>query len=89
MPFAVATQGARQPWLGTGTRVADDDFSPASATIPLGKALGALALAMLVLAMGRAPQIASAAYDLPILPGTEALIAAAEAWETAMQWMGL
>lgn len=80
---------ARQPWLGTGGRRADDDFSPDSATIPVGKALVVLGLAFLVLAMGRARQITSAAYDLPIVPGTEVLIAGAEAWEAAMRWIGL
>lgn len=66
-----------------------DDFSRASAVLPLGRALWVLGLAWLLLLMGRSEAILDAAYGLPILPGTEALIALAEAWNDAMGQLGL
>jgi hypothetical protein len=79
----------RQPWLqDTTVGTTPDDFSPRSPTLPLRKVALGLALAMLLLAMGRSRQIVDALYGLPVLPGTEALIAVAEAWHDAMQAIG-
>ncbi len=79
-----------QPWLpGAVPLPVADDFSRHSVTHPLrGVALG-LVLATLVLAMGRSAQIVDAAYGLDMLPGTETIIAAAEAWHAAMGWLGV
>jgi hypothetical protein len=83
----------RQPWLqDPGTpppRGVPDDFSPRSATLPLRQAAPAVALAFLLLLAGRSTAIVDAAYGLPILPGSEALIAAAEAWDAAMTALGV
>jgi hypothetical protein len=66
-----------------------DDFSHATAVLPLRSALLVLGLIWLLLLMGRSEAILDAAYGLPILPGTEALIALAEAWNDAMAALGL
>lgn len=66
-----------------------DDFSRASAVLPLGRALRVLGIVWLLLLMGRSEAILDAAYGLPILPGTEAMIALAEAWHDAMTGLGL
>jgi hypothetical protein len=79
-----------QPWLpGAAPLPVADDFSRFSVTHRLrGVALG-LALAALVLAMGRSAQIVDAVYGLDTLPGTETMIAAAEQWHAAMTWLGI
>lgn len=82
----------QQPWMPDAPpprpRV-PDDFSRATAVLPLGRALLVLGLAWLLLLMGRSEAILDAAYGLPILPGTEALIALAEGWNDAMAALGL
>lgn len=81
----------RQPWLnpdGQPNRV-PDDFSPRSATMRLRHVLIVLAVGYLVLLAGRSEQILDAAYGLPILPGTEALISLAEAWNDALSALGI
>jgi hypothetical protein len=83
----------RQPWLQDPAtpppRGTPDDFSPRSATSTAAGAALALAVALLLLAAGRAAEILDAAYGLPLLPGTETLIAAAEAWDAAMESLGV
>ncbi len=79
-----------QPWLHDAVSLpVPDDFSRLSLTHPLrGVALGLL-LAFVVLAMGRSAQIVDALYGLDTFPGTETLIALAEAWHEAMSWLGV
>lgn len=83
----------QQPWLnppGTApSRRAPDDFSPATAVLPWRGALLALALVWLILLAGRSEAIVDAAYGLPVLPGTEALITLAEGWNDALAALGL
>ncbi|TCH96382.1 hypothetical protein EJV46_20600 [Roseococcus sp. SYP-B2431] len=83
----------QQPWLNPpGTpprRGVPDDFSPASATMPLRGATAALALVWLILLAGRSEAIVDAAYGLPVAPGTETLIAVAEGWNDALTAIGL
>lgn len=84
----------RQPWLrrqdDPGANAAPpDDFSPRSATMPSRRAALALATALLLLAAGRSEAILDAAYGLPVAPGTEAAIAAAEAWNGALAGLGV
>ena len=83
----------QQPWLqppGTPPpRGVPDDFSPASVTLPLGRVALLLGIACLLLLMGRSEAMLDVAYGLPILPGTETLIATAEAWNDAMSALGL
>lgn len=81
----------RQPWLQATqppTSVADD-FSSRSAVMGLPGVLVVLALVWLILLMGRSEAIVDAAYGLPILPGTEAVIALAEWWNGVMSAVGL
>jgi hypothetical protein len=79
-----------QPWrAGALPSAMSDDFSAASATQPLRRVAAAVLLALLVVAAGRSSQILDTAYGLDMLPGTEALIAAAEAWHAVMQALGL
>lgn len=83
----------QQPWLNSpGTepsRRVPDDFSPATATLPWRGALLALVLVWLILLAGRSEAIVDAAYGLPVLPGTEALIALTEGWNDALSALGL
>lgn len=84
----------RQPWLRQQDIPGDaaappDDFSPRSATMPSRRAALALAAALLLLAAGRSEAILDAAYGLPVAPGTEAAIAAAEAWDGALAQLGV
>lgn len=83
----------RQPWLQPADtpapRGVPDDFSPRSATRSAGAAALTLALALLVMAAGRSPEILDAAYGLPVVTGTETLIALAETWDSAMQAIGV
>lgn len=83
----------RQPWLHApdtpAPRGVPDDFSPHSATRSAGAAALTLALALLVMAAGRSPEILDAAYGLPVVTGTETLIALAEAWDGLMQAIGV
>lgn len=83
----------QQPWLqppGTPpARGVPDDFSPASVTLPLSRVIPVLGIAGLLLLAGRSEAMVDAAYGLPILPGTEALIAAAETWNDGMAALGL
>lgn len=82
----------QQPWLPDAPPPrpgVPDDFSHATAVLPLGRAALVLGLAWLLLLMGRSEAILDAAYGLPIVPGTEALITLAEAWNDAMASLGL
>jgi hypothetical protein len=83
----------QQPWLDPdGTppaRGAPDDFSPRSATMTLRRTALVLAVGYLVLAAGRSSQILDAAYGLPTIPGTEALIILAEVWNDALSMLGI
>jgi hypothetical protein len=83
----------QQPWLDpSGTsepRGVPDDFSPRSATMTLRRAAIVVAVGYLLLLAGRSGQILDAAYGLPVLPGTDALIAIAEAWNDAMSAIGI
>lgn len=79
----------RQPWLQTQAESGTDDFSPRSATRPAGRAALVVGLALLVFAALRSAALVDAAYGLPLAPGTEALISAAEGWDTAMAALGL
>ena len=83
----------RQPWLRDEAAprppAPPDDFSPASATMPARRAALALAAALLVLAAGRSEALLDAAYGLPVLPGTDALIAIAEAWNRLALLLGI
>lgn len=83
----------QQPWLNPpGTpprRGVPDDFSPSSATIPWRGAAIALAIVWLILLAGRSEAIVDAAYGLPVAPGTETLIAVAEAWNDGLSVIGL
>lgn len=82
----------QQPWMPDAPpppRGVPDDFSRATAVMPAGRALVVLGVVWLLLLMGRSGAILDAAYGLPILPGTEALIALAEAWHGAMEALGI
>lgn len=82
-----------QPWLNPpGTepgRGVPDDFSPATATMGWRAAVLVLAIVWLILLAGRSEAIVDAAYGLPVVPGTEAVIAIAEAWNDALSAIGL
>jgi len=82
----------RQPWLrnadDTPGAAAPDDFSPRSATMTARRVATALAVALLLLAAGRSEAILDAAYGLPVAPGSDALIAAAEAWNGTLAELG-
>jgi hypothetical protein len=82
----------QQPWMPDAPpppRGVPDDFSRATAVLPLSRALPVLAVIWLLLLMGRSGAMLDAAYGLPILPGTEALIGLAEAWHAAMESLGI
>ena len=82
----------QQPWMPDAPpprRGVPDDFSRATAVLPLSRALVVLGVVWLLLLVGRSEAMLDAAYGLPILPGTEALIALAEAWNDAMIALGL
>jgi hypothetical protein len=80
----------RQPWLDeTSPYAHDDDFSPRSATRPVSRVALAFALAVAVLLAGTSSDLAKSVLDLPTLPGTEAVIAAADRFNAAMQAAGL
>ncbi|UPY36313.1 hypothetical protein [Sediminicoccus sp. KRV36] len=82
----------QQPWLPDAPPPrpgVPDDFSRMTAVLPLGRTLLVLGLILLLLAMGRSEAMLDAAYGLPMLPGTEALIILAEAWNDAMAASGL
>lgn len=82
----------QQPWMPDAPPPrpgVPDDFSPGTAVLPLRGALLVLALAWLLLLMGRSEAMLDAAYGLPILPGTDAMIALAEAWNDAMTALDL
>jgi hypothetical protein len=85
----------RQPWLQREEAArprqaaAEDDFSPRSTTLPLRGALIVLGIAVLLLAAGRSAEIASAAYGLPLLPGSETLIGLADRWDGWMDALGV
>lgn len=83
----------RQPWLHTADTPAPsgvpDDFSPRSATRTAGGVALAVGIALLVMAAGRSPEILDAAYGLPVVAGTETVIALAEVWDGAMQAIGV
>lgn len=84
----------RQPWLNATPEAptvkgAPDDFSPRSATMPLRRAALVLAVGYLLLLAGRSEPILDAAYGLPVLPGTEALIWLAEAWNDGLSRLGI
>jgi hypothetical protein len=82
----------QQPWMPDAPPPrpgVPDDFSRATAVLPLRRAFLVLGLVWLILLMGRSEAILDAAYGLPILPGTEALITMAEGWNDAMARLGL
>lgn len=83
----------QQPWLNPpGTearRGVPDDFSPATAAIPWRGATIALVIVWLILLAGRSEAIVDAAYGLPVAPGTETLIAVADAWNDALSMVGI
>ena len=82
----------QQPWMAESPPPrpgVPDDFSRATAVLPLRQTLFVLGLVWLLLLMGRSEAILDAAYGLPILPGTESLIALAETWNDAMVEIGL
>lgn len=83
----------QQPWLNLpGTRPprgVPDDFSPASATMGWRGTVLALAIVWLILLAGRSEAIVDAAYGLPVVPGTESLIAIAESWNDALSAVGI
>jgi hypothetical protein len=83
----------RQPWLHPpDTPVPSgvpDDFSPRSTTRAAGGVALAVGIALVVMAAGRSPDILDAAYGLPVVAGTETIIAAAEAWDGALQAIGV
>lgn len=81
----------QQPWMPDATprRGLADDFSRVTTVLPAGRALVVLGVVWLLLVMGRSGAVLDAAYGLPILPGTEALIALAEAWHGAMEALGI
>ncbi len=80
----------RQPWLDeTSPHAEDDDFSLRSATRPVSRVAIALALAVVVLLAGTSSDLATSVLDLPIQPGTDAVIAAAQRLNEAMQAVGL
>lgn len=83
----------QQPWLnppGTEPRHGvPDDFSPATATLNWRAAVLALGIVWLILLAGRSEAIVDAAYGLPVAPGTETLIAVAEAWNDALSAVGI
>ncbi|WP_421989239.1 hypothetical protein [Roseococcus sp.] len=83
----------QQPWLnppGTAPRRGvPDDFSPATATLPWRGALVVVAIVWLILLAGRSAAIVDAAYGLPVAPGTETLIAVADAWNDALSALGI
>lgn len=79
----------RQPWLETQPNPLPDDFSPRSATRRAGATAWVAGLALLIFAAGRSGAMLDAAYGLPLAPGTETLIALAEAWDTAMAALGI
>lgn len=79
----------RQPWLPDATHMrGTDDFSAKTATLPARRAGLALALILLLLAMGRAPQILDAAFGYEG-PGSDTLLAVAEGWSGAMEVLGI
>ncbi len=79
----------RQPWLEAQPNPLPDDFSPRSATRGAGATAWVVGLALLVFAAGRSGAVLDAAYGLPLAPGTETLIALAEAWDAAMVALGI
>ena len=80
----------RQPWLDeTSPYAHDDDFSLRSATRPVGRVALAFALAVAVLLAGTSSDLATSVLDLPIVPGTDTVIAAAQRLNAAMQAVGL
>jgi hypothetical protein len=82
----------QQPWMPDAPPPPSgvpDDFSRATAVLPVGRALVVLGVVWLLLLMGRSGAMLDAAYGLPILPGTEALISLAEAWHAAMESLGI
>ncbi|RVT96108.1 hypothetical protein EOD42_13380 [Rhodovarius crocodyli] len=79
----------RQPWLPESPPLKGaDDFSAATATMPARRAALALALVMLLLAMGRSAQILDAAFGYEG-PGSEMLLAVAEGWGSAMEALAI
>jgi hypothetical protein len=82
-----------QPWRDPAApmpvRSVPDDFSPRSATMPVGRVALLLAVGYLLLLAGRSDEILDAAYGLPLAPGTETLIALAEAWNEALAALGI
>lgn len=80
----------RQPWLPEAPASnLPDDFSARSATLPARSAVLVVGIALLVFAAGRSGAMLDAAYGLPVVAGTEALITLAETWDTAMSALGI
>ena len=81
---------SHQPWLPDAAPLkVPDDFSRQSVTLELEPVAIALALAALVLALGRSAEMLDAAYGLDTFPGSETLIALAEAWHHAVDGWGI
>lgn len=84
------TDRHHQPWLPDAAPLpVPDDFSHATVTQPLRAVALALAVAALVLALGRSAEMVDAAYGLDTFPGSETIIAAVEGWHAAMTWLGI
>lgn len=82
----------QQPWMPnspTPRPGVPDDFSRSSAVMSVRRAWVVLGVAWLLLLMGRSEAILDAAYGLPILPGTEAVIFVAEAWNDLLVRVGV
>jgi hypothetical protein len=80
----------RQPWLdATSPYAHDDDFSPRSATRPVARVGLAFAIAVVVLVCGTSSDLANSVLNLPIVPGTDTVIAAATRLHDAMHAVGL
>lgn len=80
----------RQPWLDdTSPYATGDDFAPRSVTRPVGRVGIAFALAVAMLLAGTSANLARSVLDLPIVPGTDALIAAVQRLNAAMHAVGL
>ncbi len=80
----------RQPWLpGSDAGRTPDDFSPASDVRRAGAVALTLALALLLLVMGRSEQILHLAFGLEPGAVADRFLATAEWWHAAMLRLGV
>lgn len=77
----------KQPWL-TDDLTGEDDFTRASPVIPARRVGLALAVAVAILAVGTARDLAIGVLDLPLFPGSDIVIAAAQALDEAARMVG-